>query len=144
MKNESFHSLVIHRSVWSKYKLLTWSLNGSFSMILRRSLMSNFPDLGSLSNDSHIGGMTAINPALEKATAGWHLFITGLVLAAEKFWSLVSSWNELSHLRGLVDYCWILWHSRVPKGESNGEWRSRSKWTKNNAKPESLSVIDLR
>ncbi|GEM_PF-2274148 len=29
----------------------------------------------------------------------------GLVVAAEKFWSLVSRWSELSHLRCLVDHC---------------------------------------
>ncbi|MBW4473572.1 MAG: recombinase family protein [Stenomitos rutilans HA7619-LM2] len=29
----------------------------------------------------------------------------GLVLAAENFWSLVSRWSKLSHLRCLVDYC---------------------------------------
>ena len=37
-------------------------------------------------------------------TAGETL-LNGLVLAAEKFWSLVSSQSELSHLRGLVDHC---------------------------------------
>ncbi|MBD2072374.1 hypothetical protein H6F86_00300 [Phormidium sp. FACHB-592] len=29
----------------------------------------------------------------------------GLVIAAEKFWSLVSSLSELSHLRGLTEHC---------------------------------------